>query len=71
MNSMSDLYLQYEDCLRVQKGVIERNRRRLRRAMDRSDMTEVQRLNNVLRVLYEERSELEERAKGLRDYLQQ
>lgn len=71
MNSMGDLYLQYEHCLRVQRGVIERNRRRLRRAMDRSDRTEVQRLNNVLRILYEERSELEERTKELKDYLHQ
>lgn len=68
---MSELYLQYEDCIRVQKHVIERNRKRLRQALQSCNAGEVQRLNKVLRVLYEEKSELEERAQGLRDYLQQ
>ena len=70
MNGLGDLYLQYEHCIRVQKRVISRSRRRLRSAMDERDMAEVQRLNKVLRVLYEEKSELEERAQGLRTYLQ-
>ena len=67
---MRDLYLQYEDCIRVQKRVIERNRSRLRLALRSCNASEVQRLNKVLRVLYEEKSELEERAQGLREYLQ-
>ena len=67
---MRDLYLQYEDCIRVQKRVIARNRSRLRQAMRSCNASEVQRLNKVLRVLYEEQSELEERAQGLKDYLQ-
>lgn len=71
MNAMSELYLQYEDCIRVQKRVIERNRKRLRQAQNSCNASEVQRLNKVLRVLYEEKSELEERAQGLKDYLQQ
>ena len=71
MNAMSELYLQYEDCIRIQKRVIERNRRRLRQAQNSCNAGEVQRLNKVLRVLYEEKSELEERAQGLKEYLQQ
>lgn len=71
MNSMGDLYLQYEHCIRVQKHVIARNRRRLRQALSTANASEVQRLNKVLRVLYEEKSELEERAQELREYLQQ
>ncbi len=66
---MADLYLQYEHCIAVQKRVIEQNRKRLRRALNSANASEVQRLNRVLRVLYEEKSELEERAEGLRAYL--
>jgi hypothetical protein len=67
---MGELYLQYEHCIAVQKRVIDRNRRRLRQALHAANAGEVQRLNKVLRVLYEEKSELEERAQGLREYLQ-
>ena len=70
MNGMGELYLQYERCIAVQKRVIDRNRRRLRQALHAANAGEVQRLNKVLRVLYEEKSELEERAQGLREYLQ-
>ncbi|MBQ4366082.1 MAG: hypothetical protein IJL00_04715 [Clostridia bacterium] len=70
MNGMGELYLQYEHCIAVQKRVIDRNRRRLRQALHAANAGEVQRLNKVLRVLYEEKSELEERAQGLREYLQ-
>ncbi len=62
--------MQYEHCIAVQKRVIDRNRRRLRQALHAANAGEVQRLNKVLRVLYEEKSELEERAQGLREYLQ-
>ncbi len=70
MNSMGDLYLQYEHCLRVQRRVILRSRQRLQQALRAADAKEAERLNRVLRVLYEEKSELEERAVGLREYLQ-
>ena len=42
----------------------------MRQALHAANAGEVQRLNKVLRVLYEEKSELEERAQGLREYLQ-
>jgi hypothetical protein len=67
---MGEHYLQYEHCIAVQKRVIDRNRRRLWQALHAANAGEVQRLNKVLRVLYEEKSELEERAQGLREYLQ-
>ena len=66
-SSIGALYRQYQHCIDVQKRVIALNRTRLRRAIDARNQAEVQRLNRVLRILYEEKSELEERANGLRD----
>ena len=66
-SSIGELYRQYCRCIAVQKRVIACNRDRLNRALRERNQTEVQRLNRVLRVLYEEKSELEERADGLRE----
>lgn len=66
-SSIGELYRQYRRCIAVQKRVIACNRDRLNRALRERNQTEVQRLNRVLRVLYEEKSELEERADGLRE----
>lgn len=66
-NSIAELYRQYQHCIAVQKRVIASNRTRLRRAVSARNQAEVQRLNRVLRILYEEKSELEERADGLRE----
>ena len=68
--SFRALYAQYTHCIAVQKDVIARYRARLHRAQQSFNMAEVQRLNALLRILYEEKSELEERAVGLREYLQ-
>lgn len=68
--SYATLYAQYTHCIAVQKDVIARYRARLQRAQQSFNMAEVQRLNALLRILYEEKSELEERAVGLREYLQ-
>ena len=68
--SYASLYAQYTHCIAVQKDVIARYRARLQRAQKSFNMAEVQRLNALLRILYEEKSELEERAVGLREYLQ-
>ncbi len=68
--SYATLYAQYTHCIAVQKDVIARYRARLQRAQKSFNMAEVQRLNALLRILYEEKSELEERAVGLREYLQ-
>lgn len=66
-SSIGELYRQYRRCIAVQKRVIATNRNRLNRAISERNQAEVQRLNRVLRILYEEKSELEERASGLRD----
>ena len=68
--SYTDLYRQYEQGIAQQNIVIARNRLRLHRAMRDCNMLEVRRLNAVLRVLYEEKSELEERAEDLLSYMQ-
>ena len=68
--SFRNLYVQYNHCIEVQKNVIARYRARLHHAQQSFNMAEVQRLNALLRILYEEKSELEERANGLREYLQ-
>ena len=68
--SYASLSAQYTHCIAVQKDVIARYRARLQRAQKSFNMAEVQRLNALLRILYEEKSELEERAVGLREYLQ-
>ena len=65
--TIGELYRQYQHCIDVQKRVIACNRTRLRRAIAARNQAEVQRLNRVLRILYEEKSELEERADGLRE----
>ena len=57
-----NLFVQYEHCIEVQRSVIARYRARLQRAQKAGNMAEVERLNRVLRILYEEKSELEERA---------
>ena len=67
MSSIGELYRQYRRCIAVQKRVIACNRTRLNRAISERNQAEVQRLNRVLRILYEEKSELEERASGLRE----
>ena len=65
--AIGELYRQYQHCIDVQKRVIALNRTRLRRAVAARNQAEVQRLNRVLRILYEEKSELEERADGPRE----
>ena len=59
----------YEASIATQIGVIERYRFAQRRALRTGNYKEVQRVNSILRVLYEEKGELEESAAHLRQYL--
>lgn len=63
------IYLQYNEAIEIQKNVIKRKRELLNKAKKESNYAEVKRLNSLLLLLYEEKSELEERADGLRDYI--
>lgn len=69
MRTFDELYEEYARCISVQKRVIEYYRERLRQEIKKSNMKEVKRLNGLLCVLYAEKSELEERAAGIGDYV--
>ena len=66
---MEQLYKEYENSVAVQSGIIEVNRIRLAAAKKSHDFKEVHRLNSLLKVLYEEKWELEERKREIRKYL--
>lgn len=69
MGTLYDLSQQYERSIAVQKDVISKNRERLNCARRKSNYKEMQRLNRLLKTLYEEKWELEEKALQLRKYL--
>ena len=67
--SFEELNREYENSLAVQSKVIKGNLDRLREARKKSNFKEIKRLNSLLCILYEEKSELEERAHGLKEYI--
>ena len=69
MRTFNELYKEYSNCIAVQEKIIERYRERLRNEIAKANMKEVKRLNGVLCVLYSEKSELEERAAEISDYV--
>lgn len=69
MRTFEELYEEYGKSIAVQKRVIERYREQLFAARKKSNFKEIKRLNSLLCVLYEEKSELEERARGISDYI--
>lgn len=69
MKTFGELYNDYLSSLRVQKSVIARYRLLLAGAAGNSDMEEVRRLNSILNVLYQEKTELEESAAQIKSYL--
>ena len=66
--SLQELGMEYDNSIRIQTAVIEKYRKKLNEARKSYNLREVSRLNRLLKILYDEKSELEERAKGLRDY---
>lgn len=69
MRSFEELYEEYGNSIAVQKRVIENYRKHLAAARKKSDFKEIKRLNSILFVLYEEKSELEERAGEIHRYI--
>ncbi len=70
MNStLEQLYADYEASIRLQKEIIRKNRERLLLAQKKHNFKEIKRLNTLLKVLYEEKWELEEKAVEMRKYL--
>ncbi len=66
--SLEDLGRQYESCISVQNEVIEKNRERLKIASKKGSFNETKRLHSLLRVLYDEKWELEEKLRGIKEY---
>lgn len=69
MRSFTELYEEYNRSIAVQKTVIGNYRKKLSDATKKSNFGEVKRLNGILCVLYEEKSELEERAAEIEKYI--
>lgn len=67
--SFSQLSNEYDCAITNQKFVIGRYREKLNKAQKEKNFKEVKRLNSLLRILYEEKSELEERAVGIKEYI--
>lgn len=63
------LYGDYENAIANQKCVIKKYRERLSEARGSLNHREICRLNGILYMLYEEKSELEERAAELQKYV--
>ena len=59
----------YDAALKTQQKVIDAFRARLHKALEAGDFAEVKRLNTQLRILYDEKDELQTRSHELRSYL--
>ena len=68
MMSLEELYLQYEEAIKKQKSTIEENRALLKKARTANNLGEIARLNRYIKVLYEEKLELEGHAVSIREY---
>lgn len=68
-NELSILSKTYEECIAVQEKVIAGYRKKLNEAHKSYNMKEVQRLNSLLRVLYDEKMELQMTAHQIEKYL--
>lgn len=68
MGNIYELKEIYENCIAVQKQVISNNRQRLMKAEKELNFAEMRRLRYLLNILYDEKSELEERCNQLKEY---
>ncbi len=66
---MEKLYSEYRNSLKIQNEIIRSNLEQLRTAKSNFNYKEVRRLSSILRILYDEKRELEEKSLLLRDYL--
>lgn len=67
-NTLRDLGNTYENCISVQQKVIDNYRKKLNEARKEYNWKEVQRINSLLRVLYDEKVELERAAHDIDKY---
>lgn len=66
---MEVLYNEYEKSLQIQKNIIKSNTEKLKKAREVCNYKEVRRLKSLLKMLYEEKWELEEKTHQLKKYL--
>lgn len=66
--SLQELGNEYEKSIEVQKKVIKSTREKLNEARRTANFREIKRLNTLLQILYDEKSELEENAHKLKKY---
>lgn len=66
--SLEELYLQYENAIVKQKKAIKEYRALLKKAQAEKNQSEVVRLNRYIKLLYEEKLELEGHAVDMREY---
>ncbi|MCM1485690.1 MAG: hypothetical protein NC122_05740 [Faecalibacterium sp.] len=69
MQTLEELSREYERSIDVQSQVIKGNLDKLKKARKAMNFKEIKRLNSILCILYEEKSELEERAHQLKEYI--
>lgn len=68
-NSLSELSATYEKSIAVQQEIIDKTRLKLKKASAEFNFKEIERLNSLLRILYDEKSELELSAYEMKKYL--
>ena len=68
---LNDLAADYDAAVRIQQQAIDSARSRLHTALECADFAEIKRLHSALRILYDEKDELQTRAKELKSYLKQ
>lgn len=67
--SYENMYGEYRNAIDVQEEIIKKRREDLKKAREKCNFKEIKRLNALLLILCQEKSELEERARGLREYI--
>ncbi len=68
-NELRVLSKTYEECIDVQEKVIKSYLKKLKEARSKYNMKEIKRLNSLLRVLYDEKMELQMTAHQINKYL--
>lgn len=66
---MEELYKVYDDSVTVQISVIAATREKLKKAKNAQNISETKRLESLLKVLYDEKAELEEKRRLIKEYL--
>ena len=66
---MEELYKVYDYSVTVQISVIASTREKLKKAKNAHNISETKRLESLLKVLYDEKAELEEKRRLIKEYL--